>query len=83
MTGDHRAGVQDKEQALGIYRDLGDRLGQANVLSYLGSGRAMTGDYPGAARAHTEALDICRDLGDRTGQADALNELGAVRWDNG
>ena len=40
-------------EALAIYRDLGDRLGQANTLNDLGAVRRMTGDYPGAA----EALD--------------------------
>ena len=31
------------EQALGIYRDLGDRLGQANALGYLGGRAAADG----------------------------------------
>ena len=38
-----RARPQDLEQALGIYRDLGDRLGQANALNYLGDVRRLTG----------------------------------------
>ena len=33
MTGDYPAAAQDLEQALSIYRDLGDRLGQANALT--------------------------------------------------
>ena len=39
------------EEALDISRDLGDRLGQANALTNLGTVRRMTGDYTGAARA--------------------------------
>ena len=76
LTGDYPAAAQALEQALGIYRDLGDRLGQANALNYLGAVRRMTGDYPAAAQALEQALGIYRDLGDRLGQANALLDLG-------
>ena len=46
----YRGAAGALEAALGIYRDLGDRLGEANALSYLGVVRRPTGDYPGAAR---------------------------------
>ena len=36
LTGEYPAAAQALEQALGIYRDLGDRLGQANALFFLG-----------------------------------------------
>jgi tetratricopeptide (TPR) repeat protein len=58
---------------------LGDRPGQANTLTSLGSVRRLTGDFPGAARDLEEALAIYRDLGDRLGQANALTSLGDVR----
>src|SRR5262249_4242110 len=45
---DYLGAAQDLEQALGIYRDLGNRLGQANALYSLGITRRRTGDYPGA-----------------------------------
>ena len=67
------------EEALDIYRDIGDRLGQANALTDLGSVRRVTGDYRGAAEALEKALDIYRDIGDRLGQANALSALGNVR----
>ena len=43
LTGDYPGAAQALEEALGIYRDLGDRLGQANALSDLGVVRRMTG----------------------------------------
>ena len=43
LTGDYPAAAQALEQALGIYRDLGDRLGQANALNDLGDVRRGTG----------------------------------------
>ena len=78
LTGDYPAAAQALEQALDIYRDLGDRLGQANALSDLGVVRRMTGDYPAAAQALEQALGIYRDLGDRGGEAEALNERGTL-----
>jgi hypothetical protein len=42
ITGDYPAAAQAQEQALGLYRDLGDRLGQASVLNDLGVVRRLT-----------------------------------------
>ena len=61
----------------------GDRLGQANALSDLGSVRRLAGDYPGATQALEQALAIYRDLGSRLGQATALHHLGNVRRSTG
>ena len=41
-AGDFRA--EALEAALGIYRDLGDRLGEGNALRELGAVRFQTGD---------------------------------------
>jgi tetratricopeptide (TPR) repeat protein len=67
------------EAALQAARHLGDRLGQAGALNYLGDLRRLTGEYPPAAQAQEQALGIYRDLGNRLGQANALLELGTVR----
>ena len=69
LTGDYPGAAEALQAALGIYRDLGDRLGQAIALIDLGAVRWLTGDYPGAAGALEAALGICRDLGDRLGEA--------------
>ncbi len=78
LTGDYPGAARDLEEALGIHRDLGDRLGQANALTYLGRVRRLTGDYPGAARDLDEALGIYRDIGERGGEAEAVNEAGTL-----
>jgi len=62
--------------ALEAARHLGDRLGQANALNYLGDLGRLTGDYAAAVRVQEEALDIYRDLGNRLGQAIAFLYLG-------
>jgi tetratricopeptide (TPR) repeat protein len=68
----HAAAVQAAQR-------VGDRFGQANALTDLGSVRRLAGDYLGAARAQEQALGIYRDLGSRLGQAHALCYLGDVR----
>ena len=66
--------------ALRAARDLGDRLGQANALTHLGTVLRLMGDYPAAAGDLKQALTIYRDLGDRLGQANALSHAGIVRY---
>jgi hypothetical protein len=46
---DYPGATQVVEQALDIFRDLGDRSGQADALYYLGAIRRRTGDYLAAA----------------------------------
>ena len=60
-----------------MYRDLGDRLGQASAIANLGEVQRLTGDYPAAAASQQQALGMFRDLGDRRGQASAIDNLGA------
>jgi tetratricopeptide (TPR) repeat protein len=72
------AAAQALAQALGIYRDLGSRLGKANALNNLGMVRRLTGDYPAAAQAQEQAQGIYRDIGYRNGEAVVLNDRGAL-----
>jgi tetratricopeptide (TPR) repeat protein len=57
---------------------LGDRLGEANALTHLGSVRWRMSEYSGAVQAAGQALEIYRDLGDRLGEGNALVPLGSV-----
>ena len=79
LTGDYPGAARDLEEALGICRDIGDRVGQADALTNLGAAcGGLTGDYPGAARDLEEALGIYRDIGDQGGEVEALNEAGTL-----
>jgi tetratricopeptide (TPR) repeat protein len=77
--GDYPAATASQRQALALFRDLGDQLGQAEALNDLGVVQQETGDYAAATASHQRALVLFRDLGDQLGQAQALNRLGAVR----
>ncbi|MFD8379515.1 tetratricopeptide repeat protein [Streptomyces sp. NPDC059679] len=79
LTGDNAGAAELAEQALDLFRALGDRSGEANALWDLGRVR-LGGDYAGAAELFEQALDVFRALGDRLGEANALRELGRVRW---
>ena len=50
-----------------MFRDLGDRHGQAMAIHNLGGMQRLTGDYPAAAASQQQALGMFRDLGDRYG----------------
>ena len=78
LIGDYPAATASQTQALQLYRDLGDRQGQAWALNNLGAVQQCTGDYPAATASQAQALRLFRDLGDRRGQAWALNQLGLV-----
>ena len=78
LTGDYPAAAASRQQALALFRDLGNRRGQADALNDLGVVQQLTGDYPAAAASHQQALDMFRDVGDRHGQAEALNSLGEL-----
>jgi len=65
--------------ALATARQAGDRLGEADALSTLGTLQRESGNYPAAAASLARALALYRDIGDQPGQADALNELGFLR----
>jgi tetratricopeptide (TPR) repeat protein len=78
LSGDIPGAADALSQALDLYRDLGDRSGEAQALTELGAIRRLQGDYAGAAALTGSALDIFQDLGDRHGQATALHNLGVM-----
>jgi predicted ATPase/class 3 adenylate cyclase len=66
-------------EALGIYRSLGDRQGEANVYWGTGIQNYFAGDNAAAAQAFEAALRLYRVLGDRTQEAWSLHQLGSSR----
>lgn len=79
QTGDNPRAAEAFAQALQIYRQLGNRLGEANTLTNLGRVQYDTGALPATADAFTRALEIYRQLGNRLGEANALTDLGQTR----
>ncbi|WP_241836408.1 BTAD domain-containing putative transcriptional regulator [Streptomyces sp. CB01249] len=70
--------------ALPAFVELQDVLGQAAVLSGIGSARYDLGQYEEAAECCLRALSLLRDTGDVNGQAHAHFSLGRIRmaWED-
>jgi tetratricopeptide (TPR) repeat protein len=64
--------------ALRAARAIGERAGEATVLSGLGVLEIRVGGYDKAREAFERALAIFRDLGDRASEADTLGRLAGV-----
>ena len=79
LVGEFGASKLVLQEALGIYTDLADQLGQANTQLELGIVGRFTGDYADAVQALEAALGVYRAQDDQRGQANALLELGACR----
>jgi tetratricopeptide (TPR) repeat protein len=61
-TGDYPAAAQALEQALGIFRDLGDRGGEAEALNESGTLCRVSGDLAQAEECHRQALNLARAI---------------------
>jgi tetratricopeptide (TPR) repeat protein len=66
------------QQALAIYRQIGNRLGEANCLKSLGEVARMQARYAEAAGLYHQALPIYRQIADRFGEAGCLRSVGRL-----
>ena len=64
------------EQALALYREMGDRQGEANSLGSLGLAYRSLGQYQRAIAFYEQTLTLAREIGDRQGEANSLGSLG-------
>jgi CHAT domain-containing protein/Tfp pilus assembly protein PilF len=69
------------EQALVLYRQAGDRLGEAITIGYIGNCHKRQGDYEQALAKLRVALTMKRELGDRLEEGKTLSHLGLVFWE--
>src|SRR5215468_1100895 len=78
MLGDPGGALDDCQQALPIFRQVGDRAGEAATLNNIGLVYDRHGDSESALRHYQQALPIARQVGNRTGAATTLNNIGGV-----
>ena len=83
LTSDFTNARANLHRALRLYRQLGDRAGQSDVLGYLGDIASLTAEYRQALSRYQHALTMCREVGNMRGEANALNGIGAVRFATG
>jgi len=78
-----REALQSWEQALAIYREIGDRGGEGGALGNLGVAYDSLGQYPQAIDYYEQRLAIAREIGNLRGEGIALGNLGNVYYNLG
>jgi tetratricopeptide (TPR) repeat protein len=81
--GDYRRAMALHEEALALFRELGDKMGIALSLHELGDVARRHGDYGRAAAWHEESLALLRDLGENNWIGWALVSLGVIAFEQG
>jgi CHAT domain-containing protein/Tfp pilus assembly protein PilF len=77
-TGQFREALQTFEQALGIYKVLGDRQSERTTLNNIGFVYKSVGHYAQALKYFEQALIIGKEVGDKAGEGIILHNIGAV-----
>ena len=75
VTGAIKAAIELYQQALAIFRETGDRDGEAGSLTGLADCYAILGQTSAAIEHYQQALAISRETGDRDGEAASLGGL--------
>jgi CHAT domain-containing protein len=73
------------ERSLPLYRELGDRSGEANTLKKIGSVYSYSGlrEPQKALEYLAQSLSLWREVGDRSGEANTLDDIGWVYFSLG
>src|SRR5919199_1022551 len=79
--GRYREAIQTYQQALVIYKKIGDRSSQGATLNSMGAIYHQQGNYNQALKFYQQALAIRKEVGDRIGEGRTLNNLGLL-YDN-
>ena len=66
------------EQALELYREMGNGGGESWVLANLANVYRILGDYPQSEEYYRRSLEIALSIGNREGEGNATNGLGNV-----
>jgi class 3 adenylate cyclase/tetratricopeptide (TPR) repeat protein len=74
--GDEAGAERLFSRSLELYRQIGDRRGEATELLSLGMIASFSGDYRRARGLTEEALELYRQIGDRSGEAYAIGNMG-------
>jgi len=75
------AALDSYRQALALFRAVGDRLGEANVLQSLGDVQRFRAEMDAALDSYRQALALFRAVGSRLGEANVLLPLGSLEYE--
>ncbi len=78
-----RESLQSWEEALTIYKEIGDRQGEAASIGNLGLACYSLGQYHKAIKFHHQSCNVARKIGDRQQEANSLGNSGLVYYSLG
>ena len=78
-----REALQSWEEALTIYKEIGDRQGEAASLGNLGLACYSLGQYHKAIKFHHRSCKVSRKIGDRQQEANSLGNSGLAYYSLG
>ncbi|NWG21091.1 MAG: tetratricopeptide repeat protein, partial [Chloroflexi bacterium] len=67
------------QQALALFREIGAKLGEANVLQAIGDVQQFRKETDAALASYQQALALFREIGDRLGEANVRQAIGDVQ----
>ena len=77
--GKFREALETFETVLGIFRQIGDRTGEATVINNIGQIYHKLGENSKALEYYQKVLPLFRATGDRKGEATVINKIGRVK----
>jgi len=83
FKGDYDQALRGYDEALALFRELGDEGDIGLVLSNIGTVHWMRDDYDEALRYHYEGLALFREVGHQRGIAFSINNIGLVHLHRG
>jgi CHAT domain-containing protein/tetratricopeptide (TPR) repeat protein len=75
-----RGAIKKYEEALRLYRSIGDKRGEAVTLNNLSTVYYTLGETGQAFKSFNDVLTLFRAAGDKTGEASTLSNIGAVHY---
>ncbi|MEW6492028.1 MAG: CHAT domain-containing tetratricopeptide repeat protein [Cyanobacteriota bacterium] len=78
QTGQVEAALKSWEQALAIYQEIKDRVGEGKTVGNLGVAYYNLGNYTEAIRYYRQSLAIGKEIKDRLVEGNALGNLGSA-----
>ena len=75
--------LRNEQEALKIWRDIGQKRGLAFSLNEIAKAQASLGNNKDASKNYEEALQIRREIGDKHGLGDTLLDMGNFSDDRG
>jgi DNA-binding SARP family transcriptional activator len=80
VRGDAHQALTHAGQALTIYREAGDLIGQERALRDLSEHHLALGELPAAEKYCEEAIRLGVETGDRTGEVEAIATMGRISY---